>query len=173
MKIARGRPFEPWSANNQVAEDVTGTNLSKITIADPFPVYNRKVFEVLKNKDSFQIQYKGPLVPKVGKLFFIMLLNNNHGFSALFSKGALKEDLREISCDEAIFDKGITTQDILCFSNANITIARTPGKAILLMEFEVHTNYKGIMPQQPTFVNKNPLFETEGIRLLSVAEFKY
>lgn len=171
LKISSGRNLEPISKGAKVFIDKTGTNLSKFKTSDPLAIYNQKVFVVIREQRTYKIQYKGPMITNKPKLFFVMMVNRNYDLSEILFRNNLQDDLVAIESAEAV-SESIASHNILCFSDDTITINRVPCKAILILEFEVHANYRGIIPIQPIFVNKNPLFETEGIRLVNMAEFK-
>ncbi|MCD8740781.1 hypothetical protein LT679_09235 [Mucilaginibacter roseus] len=176
VKIAPGHDLKDINHNiaAPVYRDRSGTNLSSFAEPEIFPVYNKKQISIKRTKDSYTIEYIGPFLSKPLKMLCVMLLDQHHHLAEILSDTSMMKDMVTFNCATADPVAG-TEGKILLFSQKRVTINRPLCHTILVLEFEVHANYKpaaGQSASQPFFVSKNPLFEMEGTRLINVAEFK-
>jgi hypothetical protein len=178
LKISEGQGFDIVRGQNETVQyDLTGTNLSPITDPIIFPIYSPREISISCQKDTFRIEYNGTVA---NKLFFVIYLNDDDGVSTIMDRNGTKNFVA-FTCDGANDPK--EDERILMFSQTDIIISKENASKIIVLEFEVHDNFKvqefealrnfkGKITDAPVFVKENPMFGIDGIRLINAAEFK-
>ncbi|WP_026713524.1 hypothetical protein [Flavobacterium daejeonense] len=178
VKISEGHGFDIVQGQNvTVQRDLTGTNLSPITDPIIFPIYSPREISIQCQKDTYRIQYNGPVS---NKLFFVIYINDDDGVSTIMDKNGTKNFV-SFSCPAA--NDPQENGRILLFSQTDIIISKKNASKLLVLEFETHDNFKlqdfkalqnfkGKISDAPVFVAENPMFDIDGIRLINAAEFK-
>ncbi len=146
-------------------------------IAKPviLPVKNERTFKVDRNHHQYTFSYEGPNKYQ-RKVFYLMLQRHNRKID-IIKCGKNLDDLANIELMDGQPEGGPDkTQKVLAFRefpSGGLKVHRVHCKKILLMEFEAHYNIsENDLPTKPTFVNYNPLFDKQGIKLVSIGEFE-
>lgn len=201
LKIAKGQAMETGEAtflNGQrysYKTDTSGTNLSAFSNAAHLPVYSKKQFKLTKVANtltltsSLQSRYKD-------RVYFAMMLNRRPDAAVILHSslgGQVPVNHATFSSMQDFGAEGIDQVNkgkILMFHlDKPLKMQFTSGVALIVMEFEIHANLwiKGkfaqpdsdsvqtsreFLHQVPRFVDSfHPLFDVEGIRLISSTEF--
>ncbi len=194
IKIAPGQVMQTFIADPAIGieapymEDASQTCISDFSKPEHLPLYNRKSFRITRKGDQFIIA-ENSTSDYENKVFFVMLVKKAHSGDITSIHGDYHSKLVQFS------KGGKSVGDRLMFDGkSEIQISRENCDAILIQEFEIHSNVwiKSLFPLAdnnndeqsciqkslsylkvaPKFVTFNPLFDVEGIRLVNSIQIK-
>jgi hypothetical protein len=186
IKIAPGHSVDCEDTVNSAKnpyKDPTLTNWSEISEATHVPVYNSKSYQLVSESstnDELRLFIDSASIYKK-KTYCILAKTNNNAVANIFKNSpSNKEQLKDFipfTFKRAQADVYTKEQGkVLITSNLNkalhLRIDSQNTKSIFILEFENNDNASIVGKERPEFIKYNPLFDSKGLRLINMAEFK-
>lgn len=172
LKIAQGHQLIKNESKGYF-EDMNGTSLSAFSEPAILPVYNKKEVMVKRNSKSYTISFNA----NAQKVYYVILTEDKSDFDVLnFRKADSEQQFESFVAFDLISKKGKESDNVkkvLCCKDVkSVEISKPHFYSIIVLEFEIHKNQNPVIPSGASFVDYNPLFDQNGLRLISTAKFR-